>query len=218
MPTGSRRSGFAAPPEFAVAGPVYAHSLRTFGAGLRDGNGFEQPGDTHFAFVIPERAFEDQVVLRAVIELGLVSKRLAACLLMTDFPNPLFSARRAALLEHVPAAATVTAGASTFSQDWADAILAAAGASAHGSPEREFAERWNAGEAFEAPFDGLLSAYYDAVGERLKTQAGFDGYCRLAESRRERVRAMPIFENQLLFATTNIPPAARAMRPDGSVT
>ena len=51
--------------------------------------GFDRPGDTHFAFLIPERAFEDQEVLRAAMRIGLVSPRLAASLLMTDFANHL---------------------------------------------------------------------------------------------------------------------------------
>ena len=60
-------------------------------------------GDTHFCFLVPERAFEDQAVLREAIEIGLVTKRLAACLLMVDPWNPIFSDRRRALLRHVPA-------------------------------------------------------------------------------------------------------------------
>jgi hypothetical protein len=110
-------------------------------------------------------------------------------------------------------------GASTFSQEMADAIVAAAEASPEGSPEREFAERWGAGEDFEAEFDRLLGAYYDAVERRLETQEGFDAYFELAESRRRRgIAEMPIFgENALLFAHTNVAPGARSMRADGSV-
>jgi hypothetical protein len=209
--------GLEAPPAFAVAGNVYATSLETFESQLADGQGFVRKGDTHFAFVIPERAFEDQVVLGEAMRMGLVSRRLAACLLMTDFSNPIFSDRRAALLTHVPARAAVANGESTFSREMADGILEAAENSPDGSPEREFAERWNVGEDFDNQFNGLLRDYYAAVSERLVTQEGFDDYFRLAESRRGRVRQMPIFENRLLFASTSIPPAARQMQPDGSV-
>jgi hypothetical protein len=134
---------------------------------------------------------------------------------MTDFPNPIFSDRRAALLQHVPPSATIIAGGSTFSQEMADAILAAAANSQPGSPEREFKDRWSVGDNFEAPFNQLLGAYYAAVSARLTTQEGFDDYFKLAESRRDRVRNMPIFESPLLFAQTNLPPAALAMQPDG---
>jgi hypothetical protein len=214
--------GFAAvgldgPPPFAVAGNIYASSLRTFEAKLTDGEGFVRDGDTHFAFVVPERAFEDQVVLVEAMRSGLVSRRLAACLLMTDFPNPVFSARRARLLAHVPGSAAVSDGQSSFSQEMADAILAAAEGSPEESPEREFAERWNVGEDFDSTFNGLLADYYAAVTERLGDQAGFDAYFQLAETRRVQVRKMPIFENPLLFARTNVPTAPRSMQGDGSV-
>jgi hypothetical protein len=210
--------GLAGPPEFVVPRKLYATSLTTFAVKLTDGETFDRQGDTHFAFVIPERALEDQIVLREAIRRGLVTRRLAASMLMTDFPNPVFSDRRAALLAHVPATATVSNRASAFSQEMADAVLAAAATSAPDSPEREFADRWNVGEDFAGPFNQLLNAYYGALTERLETQDGFDDYFRLAESRRNRVRAMPIFENQLLFARTNIAPTEqRAMKQDGSV-
>lgn len=210
--------GLQGPPAFSVAGNVYVASLKTFDVRLEDDGGkLVQKGDTHFAFVIPERALEDQVVLQQALDVGLVTPRLAASLLMTDFPNPVFSDRRKALLEHVPATAVVKNGKSTFSQEMADAILAAAKNAPAGSPEREFAERWNVGDDFVDPFNALLKKYYAAVTKRLETQAGFDDYFRLAESRRERVRDMPIFENNLLFARTNIQKAARTMRADGTV-
>jgi hypothetical protein len=196
---------------------MYAASLTAFEVKLTDGDKFKRAGDTHFAFVIPERAAEDQVVLHEAIDRGLVSNRLAAALLMTDFPNPVFSPRRAALLAHVPASATVTNKTSSFSQEMADAILAAAETTPDGSPEREFKERWSVGENFVRPFNQILGAYYEAVNKRLETQQGFDDYFKLAESRRNRVRAMPIFENQLLFARSNIPVETRSMQPDGSV-
>jgi hypothetical protein len=215
---GLGRLGLDGPPQFSVAGNVYVASLQKFDVRLEGDDGkLVRKGDTHFAFVIPERAFEDQVVLQKALDVGLVTPRLAASLLMTDFPNPVFSERRAALLAHVPATAVVQNGTSTFSQEMADAILAAAQNASADSPEREFAERWNVGEDFVGPFNALLGDYYAAVAGRLETQDGVDDYFRLAESTRDRVRDMPIFENNLLFARTNIQPAARTMRPDGSV-
>jgi len=208
--------GLQAPPEFTVSGSIYAQTLQAFDVKLSDER-FVQTGDTHFAFVIPERAFEDQVVLQEALKVGLITPRLAAALLMTDFPNPIFSDRRAALLAHVPPKAAVSGGASSFSQEMADKIVAAASAGPDGSAEQEFAERWNVGENFDGPFNELLSTYFEAVTTRLETQAGFNDYFHLAESRRASVRNRPIFENPLLFATTNLIAAIRQMRPDGSV-
>jgi hypothetical protein len=210
--------GLEGPPQFTVTGTIYAQALRTFDVRLADRNGFTRQGDTHFAFAVPERAFEDVVVLREALKMGLISRRLAACLVMTDFPNPIFSERRAALLAHVPQSAVVIDGASSFSQEMADTILAVAVGASDGAGEREFAERWGVGEDFDDTFNELLRTYYGEVSARLATQEGFDAYVRLAESRRDRVReTMPIFEFPLLFATTNIPPAALSMRQDGSV-
>lgn len=211
--------GLQAPPEgFSVAGAIYEQSLATFGVQLSDGASFVQPGDTHFAFCVPERAFEDTQTLRDGLRVGLLTPRLAACLLMTDFPNPIFSARRAALMEYVPAAAPLGAGPSTFSEEMGEAIVAAAPSTPGGSPEREFAERWAVGEDFKAPFDALLTAYYSAVTERLNAQDGYDAYFRLAESRRERVEAtMPIAESPLLFARAREPAGPLTMLPDASV-
>jgi hypothetical protein len=205
------------PPRFAVEGRLYGRSLRSFQVRLTDDDGFARPGDTHFAFVVPERAFEDHAVLAEAVRVGLISHRLAACLVMTDFPNPVFSTRRAALLRHVPATATIQGGQSSFSVEMAEAILAAAEGSAADSAEREFAERWAAGDAWREEFGRLLGAYFRAVDGKLKTQEGFDAYYQLAESRRDQVRRLPIFESPLLFARTNIPSATRVMRRDGTV-
>lgn len=209
--------GLQAPPNFTAAGGVYAAALQTFAVKLTDDQGFQRDGDTHFAFVVPERAFEDQEALRAAMRVGLLSERLAASLLMTDFANPVFSERRVSMLKHVPARAQLSGGQSSFSVEFANAIVAAAEGSDQGSAEREFVERWNVGDSFKVAFNALLSGYYSAVTARLATQDGFDDYFRLAESRRQKIREMPIFESPLLFAETNIPVAGRSMRADGTV-
>lgn len=210
--------GLLRPPAFKAPASVYARSLETFDTQMDDGEGGVIPGDTYFAFLVPEPAFEDLVVLRQALEVGLLTQRLARALVMTDFPNPVFSARREALLAHVPKTATIENGSSTFSTEMAQAILDAA-ASPDGSPEREFAALWELGEDAVDALDAQLQQYYDAVVTRLGTQEGFDDYYRLAESRRERARQIPIFsEFALLFARTNIPPAERVMRRDGTVT
>lgn len=207
-----------APPAFAVSGEHYRASLATFGFLLTDGDGFSKPGDAHFAFVVPERAFEDNEVLRQSVTRGLVSKRLAAALLMVDFPNPVFSARRAELLKHAPTATQIVDDTSPFSEEMANRILAAADQTPEGSPEREFRDRWSVGEEWPFAFGGLLQSYYGAIQQRLATADGFNNYVRLADSRRNRVREMPIgSESSLLLPETNIPAGNREMKPDATV-
>ena len=221
--SGTAAIGLAAPPPLAVDGSLYQQALRTFAARWTDGRQFALDGDTHFAFCVPERAFEDVAAVREAIDVGLLTPRFAASLLMTDFPNPTFSRRRATLMKYVPATATVDGGTSTFSDEMANAIVEAADSTAQGSPEREFAERWAAGDEWKDAFDALLSEYYRQLQRRLLTQDGFDAIFRLAESRRDHVRGsdrlprMPISEFPLLFAQTNVPAGERVMRSDASV-
>lgn len=209
--------GLQFPPPFVVSGRIYERCLAKFQVRMEDGEGFKRKGDTHFCFLVPERSFEDQVALRHAIEIGLLSKRLAASLLMVDPWNPVFSERRSALLRHVPPVAQLTKGKSTFSQEMVNSILAAAKAGPAGTPEAEFAQRWNAGPNFKKPFDRLLSDYYEAVVGKLKTQAGFEPYFKLAEERRQTFNEMPISEFPLLLPKTNIGRAPRRMRSDGTV-
>ena len=209
--------GLAFPPFLAVSGKTYKRALEKFDVRIEDGEGFSQRGDTHFCFLALERAFEDQEVLREAIEIGLVTRRLAACLLMVDPWNPIFSERRRALLAHVPATATIADGKSSFSRDMSEAIREAATGNP-GSPEAEFAERWQVGAQFRGPFNRLLKDYYGNVRAKLRTQAGFDAYFQLLEERRLRFKdTMPIAEFPLLLPSTNINATGRRMRPSGSV-
>lgn len=210
-------TGLDEPPSFTVLPDVYAASLTKFAFALRDHDGFDRPGDTHFAFVVPERAFEDVETLKQAISHGLISKRLAAALLMVDFANPVFSPRRAALLRHSPATAKITNGKSTFSDEFAQRIVDNSQQSAADSSEREFAKLWAIGDTWPTEFQKMQSTYFTEVQEQLASQAGFDDYTQLAETRRNTVRTMPIFEFPLLFAETNIAPVNRRMRLDGTV-
>ena len=197
---------------------IYAKTLEKFNVRLDDRNGFVQKGDTHFAFAVPERAAEDVAALREAIRIGLVTKRLAACLLMVDFPNPVFSERRAKLLDHVPDSAKITNRRSGFSKRMADAIVAAAKDAGEGSPEQEFADLWKIGPRFAPAFDRALRKYLRAVKRRVGTQRGFDDYWRLADARRLESRKNPVLaEFKLAFALSDVPRPAKRMRKDGTV-
>ena len=209
--------GLISPPGFTVSGRIYAKCLSKFQVRMEDGRGFKRKGDTHFCFLVPERAFEDQVVLREAIEIGLLGKRLAACLLMVNPWNPVFSERRSSLLRHVPATAKVVKRKSSFSQEMVGAILAAAKAGPAGTPEAEFAQRWKVGPRFTGAFNKLLTNYYKAVTGKLKTQTGFEPYFKLAEERRQDFNEMPISEFPLLLPRTSIKRTGRRMRSDGTV-
>lgn len=209
--------GLDPPPLFEVSPKIYANCLKKFNVRI-EGGGVKRAGDAHFCFVVPERAFEDQVVLREAMAIGLVSKRLAASLLMVDPWNPVFSERRRALLQQIPATATITNGRSSFSQEVANRILAAAKLRGAESPEAEFAKRWNVGPQFAGEFNKVLGAYYRKVQKQLKTQSGFEPYFKLAETRRRTFANLPIAEFPLLLPISDASSAPRSMQRDGTVT
>jgi hypothetical protein len=210
--------GLEFPPPLAVSGKIYKRCLEKFDVRIEDGRGFVQKGDTHFCFLALERAFEDQEVLRVAMQIGLVTRRLAACLLMVDPWNPIFSERRRALLAHVPATARIANRKSGFSNRMAREILDAAKGAPSDSPEAEFAERWDAGPQFKPRFNTLLKRYYAGIESKLKTQAGFEPYFHLLEERRRHFdETMLISEFPLLLPKTNISVRGRRMRADGSV-
>jgi hypothetical protein len=204
------------PPALTVSGETYLAALASFEVALVDG-AFRQPDDTHFAFLVPERAFEDLDVVRKCLETKLLSDRFIGCALMVDFANPIFSARRAGLLAHVPAVFEGPAGG--LSEAIATAIVNAAAATPPTSAENEFAALWGLGDGWKPEAEKRLAAYYAALTKLLGSPGGFDQVFKLAESRRQQVMGLQLSEGRpLLFASTNIPagPPLR-MRPDAGI-
>lgn len=208
--------GLPEPPRLAVAADVYRQVLTALDVRLTDGGSFDQSGDTHFAFVVPERAHEDVDMVDQSLQAGLLTRRLVACLAMVDFPNPVFSPRRAALQAHIDQV-TWTGDGPAFSEAVAAAINGSAAAGQAGTPEAEFAALWTVGDGFAADFGARLDAYFTAVGARLGSVAGFTDCYLVAESRRALVRQMPIFESPLLFSTSSVPDEQRRMTETATV-
>ncbi|MBW3537061.1 MAG: hypothetical protein KY395_04725 [Actinobacteria bacterium] len=199
------------PDKLQVQSLAYREALTEHGITLRE-NGeplVPVPSDTHFAFLVPEPAFEDTELLALAApkkddpdEGTLLSRRLIGCALMVDFANPVLSERRAALARHV----TGDIPADGFSQRLGDAIAGSSEAGEEGAPEAEFAELWNAGEeGWKDLAQEGIAAYAEAIKNLLAGPEGAKEVFRLAQSRREQVSDMPIHsEVDFLFAT---PPA-----------
>ncbi len=200
-----------------VSGATYREVLVSHGVtlGLDDGTAvLDPPNDTHFVFVVPERAFEDIDIVRGAVERGLVSSRLAACLLMVDFPNPVFSPRRESLLAHLPE----TAPTNELEDSITGAVLGSDAASQAGTPEREFRDLFEVGDKWPTRFGEILTEYYASATAALETTDRLDAIFRLAESRREAARGLPIVESPLVFARPESPvPAGLRMERDGSI-
>jgi hypothetical protein len=195
---------------------LYRECLQKFAVAVTDGS-FRFPGDTHFVFVIPETAFEDVTVLESLLSAPVMSRKLAACLLMVDFSNPVFSPRRAALMKYIPASAAIDQG------DLAEFVAAAEQASATmpaGSPEAEFLANWRIPDSeWQRAFEKRIEEFMSNVEERVNSTAGFADIFRLAESRRREFRKRPLAEFRLTTPVTNIPESAALLEltADGAV-
>jgi hypothetical protein len=195
---------------------LYRECLKKFAVELTDGS-FRFPGDTHFVFVVPEPAFEDLVVLGSLISASVVSLKLAACLLMVHFPNPVFSSRRAALMKYVPASAAIGQGDLT---EFVAAVERASETLPPGSPEAEFLSNWRLPDnEWQHVFAKRIEEFMAHIDERLKSANGFADIFRLAESRRREFRRRPLAEFRLTTPVTNIPESAALleMTADGRV-
>ena len=67
-----------------------------------EGGATRLEGDTHFCFLVPERAFEDTMTMMSLVNANAISAKMAFCMRMVDFSNPLRSDARESLVSSVP--------------------------------------------------------------------------------------------------------------------
>lgn len=211
-----------------VPGRLYRGSLERYEFRLTDGS-YTQKGDTFFAFLVPEPAFEDLNVLWLLLRRKIISRRFGASLLMVDFANPVFSSSRKKLMAYVPRTARLfdiahdTNGEQVMSDlesQFVDVIEGVESTLTPNSPELQFLANWRLPEATWKPtFEKRIGDYFLHLVRNAATEEGFDGWVRLAESRRRQFRRRPLAEFRLTTPTTNIPERAPAlvMNEDGSV-
>lgn len=210
----------------SVDKPRYLATLKKYGSALDDGKGFMQSGDTYFGFVVPEPAAEDTSLLKILINKKILSPRLAACFLMIDYSNPIYSTQRAALLEYIPDSVTKSQKDRDFISALENVIVTAISqspaAKTSGTPEFIFMQNWAIAQQdnWITTFGQTLSDYWNKATQNANTDAGFDQFFQLAESRRWLFKQTPLFEFPLTFATTNIPDSTfpLIMQVDGKVT
>jgi hypothetical protein len=170
-------------------------------------------GDTHFAFLVPERAFEDQATLTALVKIQLISPRLALCLILVDFSNPVFSPDRAQLLAYSPESAVAGAAGADLDSRFVAAVQATH--APPGSPEAKFLEHWNR-PAIITWAAKQLGDYQSAIQAKLRTPQGIEDILRLAESRRRVAEGRKLFEFRPTLAGDHAS-AHLAMAPDASI-
>jgi hypothetical protein len=188
-----------------VAASLYRQCLERFQVAVTDGT-FRFPGDTHFVFVVPEPAFEDLTVLESLLSASVISRKLAACLLMVDFSNPVFSRRRAGLMKYVAPSAPTGQG---DLPEFVAAVERAAAALPPDSPEGEFLTNWRlSDDEWQRAFERRLEEFMANVGAQLNSATAFPDIFRLAESRRREFRRRPLAEFRLTTPVTNLPETA----------
>lgn len=192
----------------SISGKFYQDSLIKYDFTLTDGN-FSFKGDSFFAFLVPEPSFEDISILSLLLEKKLISSRFAACLLMIDFQNPVFSPRRKKLLKYIPEDANLKIGGDVLSDIETKFVASLENSESDAefdSPQKEFLENWKLPENdWKQVFAEKINDYFAQLGEKAKTENGFDDWVRLADSRRREFRKRKLAEFRLTTPTTNIP-------------
>ncbi len=217
----------------AVERSAYQKALVTFEFALKGPVNFERkPGDTHFAFAIPEVAYEDNDMVKQLVRSGIISSRFAACGLAVDFPNPVYSDLRKQLLSFVPKVTLTELGVRDISDTVAQAIAQRAAELPSSHAQRHalepFLECWNApGREWKTRLQNRIDAYLNRVAARLNTTAGFFDYVKLSEGRRKQFEMSShgeLKESDLLFPTLLRPfdgvpkPEKLRMTADGTIT
>lgn len=202
-----------------IPGRHYRSCLRQFDVHRSDGS-IRVEGDTHFAFLTPEAAFEDTNLVDALMIEGLLGPRLAASLTMVDFPNPVFSARRTRLLRYVPQEIVGPSHAETLESAMAGAVRAAieAGvgeADRPDSPEREFIANLETSD-WEDTFRARIATYLEKLRVGAEDAETVEGWFRLMEHRRRLFRRRKLAEFKLTTPRTNIPETAPGLRMTAS--
>jgi hypothetical protein len=196
----------------------YQNAIQKFQFHLQ-ADSFSRPGDTHFAFFVPERALEEAALIRHLIGQGILSEHFVLSVLMVDFPNPVYSQKRARLLKYVPSE-TIRTGSGNLSTRIAQAILDAAANLPDDSPEKQFVQNWQlTPDQLRSQSEMKIRQYLAAVQARLATLAAVEDYTRLAESRPRQFAPSALgVEAKLLFPKVNLAEGPLFMHPDGTVS
>jgi len=190
----------------AIRGEHYLACLQRYDVHRFDG-AMRVEGDSHFAFLVPEAAFEDTQLADAMLQSDLLTHRFLASLSMVDFTNPVFSPRRAALLRYVPD--EIEGAGDVLEKRFVEAVTNAN--AAPGTPEHEFLANWNTPD-YENAFRERITEYFRALQQRMNDAEAVDGWFRLAEHRRRMFRRHKLSEFKLTTPRTNIAENARALR------
>ncbi len=231
---------FTAPSSFTM--PTAAHnafiSANAFALQQLDGSGsivYRQPGTTFSPLFVPVSAYEDQAMVQQLINQKVIDANFAASVLLVDFPNPVFSAKRDSLMTYanqIQTATVLDTGANPNGVPAQFVALVQAAANTQPAcdttrlllctPEQQFL--FYAGQSdWQTRARNQVNPYLAAIVQRLGTTAGVNDYMTLWASRQAQFAASPsvgsLNEFALLLPCNSLPlDTCKRMNPDGTIS
>lgn len=172
-------------------------------------------GDTHFPFVVPERAFEDNVIINEFAQQNIFSPRLLLCIIMVDFHNPIISNLRASLENYFPPSLTIRNADTEF----IEAIEESVNSTMPGSAEFEFLRYFN-DPSLLSTIQKELALFFNGLQSTVATQLGVERLLILAEHRRGFFKAtggLSEFSSTLSELGMNIDLSSVSIERDGTI-
>lgn len=166
-----------------VDGDLYADAVRDLEMMVpSDGGTTSVEGDTHFCFLVPERAFEDVEVAKQLLENGIISPRFLLSLLMVDFQNPVRSDRRARLVKYCPVNLNEGESLETLFVSSVEQANAS-----EDSEEAEFLSYWHEANLLER-IQADLARFFFGIQDFVSSASGVTLLVKLAEFRKSFFR------------------------------
>lgn len=201
-----------------INGALYKQKALELNMNVTSEDNIQLKGDTHFCFLVPERAFEDTEAAKQLVEQKIISAKLLLCILLVDLSNPVDSDKRAALMQYCPESVPLQAGKFTFDEVWVQNISAAGKAA--GSLEAEFLSYWNEADIVTRAAKELR-AYFNNVQQRLSDPVYVEKLMRLAEYRKGVFKRRKLEElNEFKSTLSHIPQEKETwrMETNGDIT
>jgi len=179
------------PSKINMNGKVYREISEQLGINVEDDkNGTKKDGDTHFCFMVPERAFEDIEIGKQFVEQNIISSKFLLCLTLVDFQNPIFSKRRKSLIKYFPTTTNLKNNG-----DLERVFVSKIFESDHGSntPESEFIELWNS-EDLLLSIKNKLTLFFQNIQNNLSDREYSIKLLKLAEYRKQEFRKRDLSE------------------------
>ncbi|KAK2733888.1 hypothetical protein FQN57_001938, partial [Myotisia sp. PD_48] len=174
-------------------------TIQKFGANRSESDTIASNDEGEWVWKVITPCYDDIEGIRQLVDYcGIMPKNVIIALLMVDFCNPVFSARRGQLMRYMPSTLTFDAKSTGddkygFGNDLINAIeyaMKSLGLDQDTSPEAEFLKLARRTDLEEHSLK-TIKDYIEGINKQLKTKDGIAGYIRVAESKRRQFRPHP---------------------------